>query len=699
MEDNDITMNMTQIYCSICNDIKKIEINSNWKEKTIFVSFECGHERKKQREDENIDYCINCNKYIKENKNCIESNHQFIKKDELHFYCTIHMKKFNAYCDKCKKNLCDECLCEHEDIKYNFEYYLSYSQIEELESVYNEVQNYINIIYSLECNKIISEDFENYYQIHLYLYKNEFFHISIIYNINLFYNFFKHLLNSKLVFTGSFSILEINNINDRTIFYDSLFKEEFGELINDEDLDFKNILKLFLLSKRFKIDQDLFDKFSIKINSLISVNNSDINKLNIKIGKFKEIMRNLYDDIKSKKSEIEHIKLKIDNEILSIKFSKIAVPSNLKRKLISITQREIIKKYRNNLHKIKPNIIILNNIKKRYESLKKQNKETYMTLNLEKKVNEIDNINPDVKYDFVDNVYFEANFALKSLLNAFIYFTQKLHYKKSNETHYSNKNQIQSFPLNQIFANNINLSGHNAIKNNMTSSDIDNNHSISIDRKNNNEKMKEYKTYLMELKDNFKNSNKDIFIKKKINLKDVLEALFQNNFSNIIDIVDNNNDSEIDEYISECCDEIEKYEYKEEIYQYPFSNIYNQIKNNNFLIKSEKILSILANDRKYKNSIKAIKENSENDNPEIRQNHRILIQNLMQSGGFDKRNANSIIEIIDNYLNYSKEIIGIDEEIKKYKLCVKEKSELEFEIKQLNNIRDYLKIFNKELTE
>ena len=228
----------------------------------------------------------------------------------------------------------------------------------------------------------------------------------------------------------------------------------------------------------------------------------------------------------------------------------------------------------------------------------------------------------------------------------------------------------------------------------MASSDIDNNHSISIDRKNNNEKMKEYKTYLMELKDNFKNSNKDIFIKKKINLKDVLEALFQNNFSNIIDIVDNNNDSEIDEYISECCDEIEKYEYKEEIYQYPFSNIYNQIKNNNFLIKSEKILSILANDRKYKNSIKAIKENSENDNPEIRQNHRILIQNLMQSGGFDKRNANSIIEIIDNYLNYSKEIIGIDEEIEKYKLCVKEKSELEFEIKQLNNIRDYLKLFN-----
>ena len=83
------------------------------------------------------------------------------------------------------------------------------------------------------------------------------------------------------------------------------------------------------------------------------------------------------------------IQNEINYEILSIKLSKIAIPSNLKRKLISILQWEITKKYRDKLHKIKPNFFILNNIKKRYESFKKQKKFEYERLNLEEKYQEI----------------------------------------------------------------------------------------------------------------------------------------------------------------------------------------------------------------------------------------------------------------------------------------------------------------------
>ena len=40
----------------------------------------------------------------------------------------------------CQKNLCDECICQYEDIKYNFEYYFSNSQIQELLNIYNEAR-------------------------------------------------------------------------------------------------------------------------------------------------------------------------------------------------------------------------------------------------------------------------------------------------------------------------------------------------------------------------------------------------------------------------------------------------------------------------------------------------------------------------------------------------------------------------------
>ena len=702
MEDNNSDIEMAQVYCNVCNDIKKIKITTNWNDRSITVSFECNHERKNQVYSRYFGYCENCKKYIEEEKSCKISNHHLIKRDDLSFYCIIHIKKYNAYCEMCKKNLCDECICQHEDIKYNFEYYFSNSQIQELLNIYNEAQNFIKTVYSLECNRIISEDFENYYNIHLYMHNRDLFHINIIYNINLFYNFFKVLIKSKLIISGDFFNFEINNIADNTIFYDSKFKQEFNNLISMSDFNFNDILKLFLLSKRFKIDNDLFEMFSIKINELISNNISSMNRIESKIDKLKEKIKNSFDGINTKKIEIIKIQNEINYEILSLKLPKISVPSNLKRKLISITQREIIKKYKNYLHKIKPNVFILNDIKKKYENLKKQNNKIFESLNLEEKFNEINNISTYVTSNFIDNVYFETNFNLKNLLNAFLFFTQELHYQKSNETHYSNQNQI--LPLNQI---NIKFPNSNVIKtlngNNSNGSALNS----QSDRKpniklNNDEKMKEHKKYLMIIKNKFKNSNKDIFIKKKINLKFILEALFQNNYSNIIEIVDNNDDIEIDKFISDCLDELNKYEYKNETSQHKdIIRSYEQIKNNNFFKIGGKIFSILAKNKKYKDIIKEIKEDFDNDSFDNEKDNKNtkLVELLVNYGGFDKRNANLIMEIINNYLDYSQELIDLDKEMKKYKFCDKENSEMVFEIKQLNYIKDYLQNFNEKLND
>ena len=57
------------------------------------------------------------------------------------------------------------------------------------------------------------------------------------------------------------------------------------------------------------------------------------------------------------------------------------------------------------------------------------------------------------------------------------------------------------------------------------------------------------------------------------------------------------------------------------------------------------------------------------------------------------------MEIINNYLDYSQELIDLDKEMKKYKFCDKENSEMVFEIKQLNYIKDFLQNLNEKLND
>ena len=713
MKEENAKLNLDKILCKTCNEINKIRLISNSSNKSITVTFICNHERNNDGKIELAKYCLNCRKEIEQDKNCKMSNHVIIQKEDLFFYCKNHMKKFSSYCEECEKNLCDECMCIHENIKSSFEYYFSFSQIDELLSIYDEIKNFINLFYSLDCATEITKEFENYYDAYIHLYNNELFHANIIYNINLFYNFFFVLGKTKLKINGDFSISEINNIKDETIFYDSNFQNQFNYLLDNKEFNFNNILNLFLLSKRFEIQIELFNSFSNKINLLISNNIIGLDNMEKNLFEFNDYFNTFKEEMNIKKNELMKIQNEINYEILSIKLSKIAIPSNLKRKLLSILQREIIKKFRDKLHKIKPNTFILNNIKNRYESFKKFKNSEYELLNLDEKVQEIEKLIQSADHNFIDNVYFEKEFEYKLLLNTFIYFTQKLHYQKSNSTHFSTTKKTNELAINQIIPEikkdnvpNI-IDSKNNINNNFDESkkDIPNDSSINIknisvinQQENNSEQLTEYKKFLSEIKDNFSTSYKSILIKQSLNLEFIMDALFKNDFSNIIEFTEDNSDNELNNIINKCLNDLNNIPIIDEENEENINNIYSEIKSNSFLKEGKKIFDILMIDRKYKNVMIKIKENFDKNNTIKNDNlYKELIQSLIQIGGLDERNANIIIKIINNYLYYSKKIISLDKQKEKYDKYVIEKSELLIEISQLKAIKNYIQEINNTI--
>lgn len=690
-EDEEVKIKMNQIICQTCKEIKKIKINSNWENKTIYITFECGHERNQQDEREELDFCLNCKKDIKkEHKECKESNHKIIKGENKYFYCMTHLKKNSAYCEECKKTFCDDCECEHECIKSSYEYYFSYYQLNEILSSFDEVQNNIRMFYSIESSNKIIKDFENYYNIYFKLYNKGLFDINIIYNINLFYNYFKILLNSKVVISGVFSTFEINNIEDNTIFYDPDFKEQFKNLINENEFNFDNVTNLFLLSKRFTIKQELLKDFLFQIQGLILNRILAYNDINLNILNFNLKFNTYKAEIEGKRNRIKIIENEITNNLILIKLSKISIPSNLKRKLISILQREIVKKFKGYLHKIKPNNMIINNLKRRYESFQKINNEIFEKYKFEEKIIEIENIESNVDSSYVDNVYFESEFSYKSLLNTFIYFTQKLRYEKSNETHYSNKNTSKTFSINQLNNDIINHKERNGEKMANIKSN-DNSTNIVNENNNNEKKMKEYIKFLNNIKTEFENSYNDVIIKKEVNFEHIMDALFNNNFSNIIEISENKNQNEFDKLIMNCLNELNSIQYEENKKNY-LDDIYSSIKSNHFMDEAKKIYDSLLTNRKYKHVIGKIKEISK-DLYEVKDLALFedLEKLLVNIGGFDKTIAYDIvIKILKNFLNYSYQIDELYTDIESYKLYSMENCELDLELKQLQKIKDYI---------
>ena len=700
-ESND-NINFDKIVCKTCNSIQKIKIFTNWEKRDIIIKFECAHIKKGIISN---DFCINCRTEKKEE--CLLLRHDIINKINFYFYCHKHYKKIYGYCDVCSKNLCEECECQHENFKYNYEYYFSYNQLQNLSDIFEEVKNYINAIYSIECNNRISSELLNYYNVYTYMFENQYFDSNIIYNISLFYNFFRFCLKSRIISDGSFFSLNVNDIEDNCAFYDEKFKEEYSYLLDLENFD--NITRLFLLSKKFKIQKDLYQDFVNDANSSLINILIDSQIINDNISRFYDSLFELKQIIKDKAHELQIIKNEINIGLLSIKLSEIIIPLNLKRKLINILQRAILNKYKDYLHKIKSNYFIINSIKKKYDSLKKNNEHLFNNLNFNKKVEEIEKIKPDINNnDIIDYVYFQLNFEHKNLCNSFIYFTQILFNQKSNETDYS-KNIF--LPFHQSFSQ-LNDSKEKTKLNTEDDSKSNNNKNIIIENdgqdeilynKNKTEEkdplidtnLNEYIFFLETIKKIFRRVFGNYYIKRKMSFECIVNALFKGDFSGVIlsEHINNDGIDFFDEYIGNYIEKLKNIPKEELKEANNMKKYFNNIISNKSFEKIINIFMLLSNRRKYKDLIEKIKENNDD------YSYNNLFEKLKNEGGFDQKIANLVCKIIEKYFSNNEEIICVKKEFGKIPKYIEKYSLLSFEISQLKEIKDYINLSGFKLKD
>ena len=351
--------------------------------------------------------------------------------------------------------------------------------------------------------------------------------------------------------------------------------------------------------------------------------------------------------------------------LLLLKFTKILIPLNVKRKLINILLRAIVKKYKNYLHKIKPNNIILNSIKKKYQKIKNIKKSIYDSknklINIDQKINEINKIKVDDAY-IKDNIYFEYDFNEKILYNTFLYFIQNLYYIKSNEIHFSKVTSINEFISKEMYSNYF--------------SDIEDNNDFLI------YDYKEYFNFLDEFKKYFILFNNDVYIKKTINCEALIKALLNNDFEDLIDYSLKDR-KELDKLINNLKREIKNTKIEETIEIKELRDYYDLMKNNDFLLKMEDFVNKIYENKKYHNIINKLKTNLSNK--------KIITEfknKLINLGGFPNKISERFIQLIGKYFQVKKEFENNIKKIEQYSL---EFCQIKTEKKQLEQLINLIK--------
>ena len=655
MSEKEIEDSFHAIFCFECNEIKKINIKYERKIKLLNFEFECGHKNEKKIEKITQIFSKNCNKYI----NCENKENQKINQINLLFYCKIHHKSYKGYCEICKRNICEECPCEHEKYKEKDELYFTNLQLEELIDEFKQVQNFFNTIYSLDCTNLLINKFTNYYTLYGYMIQNEYFDNNIIWNLKLFYFFFIlfNFNKDKIGDKGCISNFEENKDFNQQ-FWDKEFLENYQQINND--LDFDSIYKLFLISKRIN-KNEIFYEFCDKVKIFLLENILDAqNSINLSVNDhlLKEKIGKENSNLKFKRNDIKV-------NLLLLKFTKILIPLNVKRKLINILLRAIVKKYKNYLHKIKPNNIILNSIKRKYQKIKNIKKSIYDSknklINIDQKINEINKIKVDDAY-IKDNIYFEYDFNEKTLYNTFLYFIQNLYYIKSNEIHFSKVTSINEFISKEMYSNYF--------------SDIEDNNDFLI------YDYKEYFNFLDEFKKYFILFNNDVYIKKTINCEALIKALLNNDFEDLIDYSLKDR-KELDKLINNLKREIKNTKIEETIEIKELRDYYDLMKNNDFLLKMEDFVNKIYENKKYHNIINKLKTNLSNK--------KIITEfknKLINLGGFPNKISERFIQLIGKYFQVKKEFENNIKKIEQYSL---EFCQIKTEKKQLEQLINLIK--------
>ena len=155
--------------------------------------------------------------------------HKIINYNEINNICDKHYDNYDNYCIDCNKNICLKCFEDHNNHNIeNFEkLYISEDKIKleekELRNIIDKMNEEIEKI-KLKLD-IVKNNIEKYYNIILYINKNN-------------YRNYEMLLNKK----------EINNNND--------IKNDIKEIINDNNINnkFKKIIDIY--NKMEYIDDD-----------------------------------------------------------------------------------------------------------------------------------------------------------------------------------------------------------------------------------------------------------------------------------------------------------------------------------------------------------------------------------------------------------------------------------------------------------
>ena len=238
--------------------------------------------------------------------------------------------------------------------------------------------------------------------------------------------------------------------------------------------------------------------------------------------------------------------------------------------------------------------------------------------------------------------------------------------------------------------NNINISTENNEK-----SEIINNNENKLEENDPliDTDLREYTIYLEKIKENFKNSYGNIYIKNKLCFECIVNALFKGDFSGVI-----SNDFINDEYINFF--DLNIAIYLENLKNIPkaklkgtdhMEKLFNNIKSDDFLIKAEKIVKSLSNGRKYKNLIENLKKTK---NKSVCGD---IVEKLKNAGGFEAKIAKLVLQIIIKYISTNETIINIEKEIGKMPKYREKYSQLSFEISQLKEIKEFINSSNDKL--
>ena len=204
-----------------------------------------------------LNLCLTCSKLLNQTKTVCQfcnsvhdKDHIKVKYEYKHYYCREHFHKFINYCFDCKKNLCEECVNEH-NTKHQCKSYESLSptikQLNELKESLRTIEKNISTL------KIIIDDITYRLNGALRIYQN-YSNIAkdVIEKYELFNKDYKNFTILESIKNLKFSNIKIiedlntlikeENIEKKINSIIKLHKEKYENYLKDDlnDITFKN---------------------------------------------------------------------------------------------------------------------------------------------------------------------------------------------------------------------------------------------------------------------------------------------------------------------------------------------------------------------------------------------------------------------------------------------------------------------------